>query len=343
MMFSFGQSEVLGLDIGSDAVKIVQLSKDTTGYAVTAGGIVDIAPSEGDPNLKIQHTLKAIRKCLELTGAQTKFAVSSVCGPEVAIRDFEFPSLPPEEIEGAVLLEASQVCPFNTRDGHVDYQLIPISDNKVSGVLVAATNMVVHNKIQLAQEASLDCVLMDTDGLALLNCFSAYETLKPGQTIAILNVGNSYTTLAIMRENGLPFIRDMAPAGDDIIDQIADDKNMAAGTVKKILCGESETEHIELRESLEKACNKLIVDVAKTSHYYKAEEKPAVVEKIYVCGGFSLVEGFVELLNDRLPAEAVLWNPFEKIRCKSGQWYRRVLESRGPAMAVATGLAMRSI
>jgi type IV pilus assembly protein PilM len=340
MFFNFKQNEVLGLDIGSSAVKIIQLSKDISGYAVIAAGIVDISPHEGD---KVLSTVKAIRTCLELTGVQTKFAVCSVCGPEVAVRDFELPSLPPEETEGAILLEASQVCPFNIKDGSVDYQLIPRGDEKTSGVLVAVTDSIAKNKRQLVQEASLDCVLMDVDGLALLNCFSAYQKPQAGQTIAILNVGSSFTTLAIMRDNGLPFIRDLDYAGDDIVEQIATEKNLQAETVKKILCGESVTEQIELRDSLEKACNKLIIDVTKTSHYYKAEEKPAFVEKIFVSGGFAQVKGFVELLNNRLPAKAVLWNPFEKIRCKTGQWSRGILESRGPAMVVAAGLAMRSI
>ncbi len=339
MVFNFKQNEVLGLDIGSSTVKIIQLIKDSSGYAVTAAGIVDISPSEGD---KVLSTVKAIRTCFELTGIQTKFAVCNVCGPEVAVREFEFPTLPPEEIEGAILLEASQVCPFNIQDGTVDYQLIPKSEDKTSGVLVAATNFIVQNKRQLVQEASLDCVLMDVDGLAILNCFGAYQKPQAGQTIALLNVGSSFTTLAIMRDNGLPFIRDLDYAGDDIIEQIATEKNISTETVKKILCGESVTEQTELHDSLERACNKLIIDITQTSHYYKAEEKPAVVERIFVCGGFALVKGFVELLNNRLPAEAVLWNPFETIRCKAGQWSRRMLESRGPAMAVAAGLAMRS-
>jgi len=340
MVFNFRQNEVLGLDIGSSTVKVIQLSKDSSGYVVIAAGIVDISSDQSDKALNV---VRAISKCLELTGVQTKFAVCSVCGTEVAVRDFEFPYLPPEETEGAVLLEASQVCPFNIQDGCIDYQSIPKDDDKTSGVLVAATNAIMKSKTQLVQEASLECALMDVDGLALLNCFSAYQKPQAGQTIAILNVGSSFTTLAIMRENGLPFIRDLAYAGDDIIEQIAAEKNLQAETVKRILCGESITEQIDLRESLEKACNKLIIDVTKTSHYYKAEEKPAVVEKIFVCGGFAQVKGFVELLNNRLPAEAVLWNPFEKIRCKTGQWSRGILESRGPAMAIAAGLAMRSI
>jgi Tfp pilus assembly PilM family ATPase len=93
---------------------------------------------------------------------------------------------------------------------------------------------------------------------------------------------------------------------------------------------------------LEKYCRKLIVDVTETLRYYTAQEKSAVVEKIFVCG-FTPVKGFVELLDSRLPARTVLWNPFDKIPCDGDQNCRDVLKKNGPAMAVAAGLAMRSI
>jgi Tfp pilus assembly PilM family ATPase len=98
-----------------------------------------------------------------------------------------------------------------------------------------------------------------------------------------------------------------------------------------------------MAESLARACQKLIVDVTETLRYYNAQEKSTFVEKVFVCGGFSLVEGFVELLDSRLPAKAVLWNPFDNMRCNAGQPCKDILAKRGPAMAVAAGLAMRSV
>ena len=124
--FSFGlgfeKMEVVGLDIGSCQVKLIQLRKDNGGYAVTAAGITEIAASEGDSNRR--NTVSAIRQCLDLTGIRTELAVCGVSGPDVAVRDFEFPPLPPEEMEAAASLEASQVCPFKAGDSTVDYQLL---------------------------------------------------------------------------------------------------------------------------------------------------------------------------------------------------------------------------
>lgn len=338
------EAQVLGLDIGSSSVKIVQLTKDDAGYIVTAAGIVDIADgTETNQNHKEVNTVRAISECLQSTGVQTRLAVCGVRGPEVAVRYFEFPLLPVEEVQGAVLLEAAQVCPFNIEDSAVDCQLMPDGEDSVCGVLVAATNRLIAKKRQLAKGASLDCVLMDVDGLALLNCFSECEKAEAGRTIAILNVGSSYTTLAIMGANALPFIRDIAYAGKTIVKEIADEKDISTEAVKKALFGPLGGAEIELGDSLEKACQKLIVDVTETLRYYTAQEKSAIVEKIFVCDGFARVKGFVELLDSCLPAKTVLWNPFDKMRCDADQNCRDLLQKNGPAMAVAAGLAMRSI
>jgi type IV pilus assembly protein PilM len=359
-MLNFTKTELLGLDIGSSAVKVVRLrkDKDNAGYTVTAAGIAEIAVSEqeeDDNNHQKINTVNAIRECLELTGRKMKLAVCGLSGPEVAVRDFEFPSLSTSEIEGAVLFEASQVCPFNAADSAVDYHLILNGDDKTRGILVAATNALIKSKVQLTKEAALKCVLMDVEGLALLNCFNGLADESEKSATAILNVGSSGTTVAIIGSNGRPFIRDMTFAGDDIIKQIATDKGMSTEDVKGILSGsglaglrqeesgDSTASQIDLNDSLKKACQKLIVDVSKTLRYYTIQEQSRPVEKIFVCGGFALTKGFIELLNSRLGAETVLWNPFEKIRCDTAQHLSDICSKRGPALALAAGLAMRSV
>jgi type IV pilus assembly protein PilM len=393
------KTEVLGLDIGTSAVKMVALHKDHSSYAVTSAAIAEIAADNdlprrgldtaGNDLLKI-NTIRAINECLKSSGTRRKWAVCGVSGPDVAVRDFEFPPLAADEIPGAVSLEASQVCPFNASDSPegigIDYQLIPTNtgtdenfDNgpghpirdKTRGILVAATNSLIKSKVQLAREAGLKCVLMDIDGLALLNCFNEldYENEKSRdeQTIAILNAGASHMTIAIspkqVRDQG-PFIRDMAYAGDEIIEQIAAEKNMQEEAVKEILFPDvhrdSRTGKTGLYQSLEKVGRKVTADIAETLRFYSAQVKSnsnyTGIDKLYVCGGFALAAGFIELLNEQLGIEAVLWNPFENMRFdilrpgspvagpgRENQKYREFLSERGAAFAVAAGLAMRSI
>jgi len=351
-ILNLNRNDVCGLDIGSSAVKIVALCKDNSGYKVTAAGISQIADrrnnsgGHGGTDAKV---VKAIHDCYVTTRLKTgnklrtKLAVCGIGGPEIAVRDFEFPLLPEDEIEGAVSLEASLVCPFNPEQAVVDYQLIPNGNDKTKGILVAATNTLIKGKRHLAQKAGLKCVLMDVDGLALLNCFNNLVNEHEKSTTAILNVGGSYTTLAIMSDEGWPFIREMARAGDYIIARIAEAENTSPEAVTGILFGDSPNGGTGLGDSLERACDEVIADVAETLRFYAASEKSKQIEKVFVCGGFAPTGGFVDLLSRRLGIEARLWNPFDSELCHTSDRYGDFFSKKGPAMAVAAGLAMRSI
>jgi len=341
---------VLGLDIGLTSVKAVRLRKEGSDYAVVSCGLAEISRNgHGQTSQREQLVAisRAIRECLDVAGARVKYAVCGVSGPDVVVRDFEFPAIPAEEIDSAVRLEASQVCPFNMDDSTVDYQLIEGGGEKIRGILVAATNALIRSKVYLTKEASLHCAVMDVDGLALLNCFTQIEGVPEGGSVAILNVGGSYTTLAIMNAEGWPFIRDMIYVGDDILKKIASARRMPPKAVRKVLSG-AEPADAEFVKSLEDASTKLVADVTETLRYYNSQKRFSRIERIHVCGGFALAGGFIEILDKQLPVETVLWNPFEKIRCDMpgghrGLLQKNILQKSGPALAVAAGLAMRSI
>jgi type IV pilus assembly protein PilM len=226
-----------------------------------------------------------------------------------------------EEISGAVALEAAQVCPFSIDDSAVDYMLVPNGEDAVSGIFVAATNKLIERKTRIVRDASLNCVLLDVDGLAILNCFTQCEKIEKGQVIVILNVGDSFATLVIINDNNLPFVRDIVYAGSDIIEQIAAERSFSPQFVAEILaCADvASSPRADLGDSLNRACQKLITDVADTLRYYTAQEKTAAVDKILLCGGFALTKGFAEMLAARLPAKIVLWNPFEKMNSQVGK------------------------
>jgi len=343
-LFDFAHNKVLGLDIGSSSVKMVELSKDRSGYTVNSAAIVDI-PGVAEKSSQEENTLRVIQETLESSDFQADFVVCGVCGPEVAVRNFKFPPLQRNEVENAVMLEASQMCPFDVTRSTVDYQLLPDKEGNVSGILVAAKNSWIDKKRQIAEGLSFHNILVDVDGLALINCFNELEKPETGQSTAILNVGCSFVNLAFIGNSSPPFIRDMVYAGNGIIKAVANEVGETPENVKKILFGETDSKKpkMELAESLKKSCKKLIIDIKETLRYYRTHTKSAAVEKIFVCGGFALVKGFVEILNDQLSAEVILWNPFEKISLGENSLKEKTLREKGPALAVAAGLAMRTI
>ncbi|MGA2093870.1 MAG: type IV pilus assembly protein PilM [Sedimentisphaerales bacterium] len=347
-LVGFAQEDLLGLDIGSSSVRMVQLAREKDGFSVVSAAISEIENTDGHSTNHSVNVVDAVRKCLASATTHSKWAVCSVSGTEVAVRHFKFPPMQPEELDGAIRLEASQVCPFNVDDGVVEYQRIQngSSDDSVTGVLVAATNDVVRRKVRLVEQCALNCVLMDVDGLALLNCLaeSKKDTI-PVSTSAILDVGASSTTLAVMSDNHFPFVRTIPYAGKDIVALIARENNVSTEVVKKEIYGSTQPviNADNLQKSMENACQKLVSDVAETLRYHSTQEKTSPVERILVCGGFGMVRGFVDILNKQLPLKAVLWNPFDTMKCSVDRKCLDIIQSKGPVMAVAAGLAMRSV
>ncbi len=344
----FSQDDVLGIDIGSSSVRMIQLSKNGDGYTVVAAHVCDIKQDSTDAALKEESIVQAVQKCMVFAKKKARWAVCSVSGPEVAVRPFRFPPLQTEELDGAVRLEASQVCPFNVDDGIVDYQIVPSGelDNSATGVLVAAPNDIINRKTRIMEKANLSCVLMDVDGLALLNCLIAGKIASTSiNTTAVLDIGTSCTTLAVMSETGLPFVRTVPYAGNDIIDQVARENNVSPEAVKNELFG-SDSLVIppeNLQASMEKASRKLVSDVVDTLRYHSTQAKSSAVDELLVCGTFGMVKGFVDILSKQLPLKTVLWNPFDTMKCSVDRQCLEVIQTKGPAMVVAAGLAMRSV
>lgn len=348
-MFGLGRHEIIGVDIGSFSIKIVQLRRTSSGWIVTSAGAVDISEKGVDsPARRESNCVRALANCIRISGSGSRLAVCGVGGPEVAVRNFEFPAVPPEETDRAVLLEAKQLCPFNTDDITVDYRLIPDGKGKTKGYLVVAAGHLVKHKARLAKKARLDCTLMDVDALALLNCFKETEKPPDNHGTAILNIGSNETIVAVEGNHGWPFVRSLNYAGGAIVKSIAAENDSTPDVVKALFAGDPGQIPPAMRESFERACERLIGDIIKTVRYYGAQEGSFDIHKMLVCGGFALFGDMVQLLAKQLPIEATLWNPFEKMRLQVASTHRgalmkNILRKNGPAMAVAAGLAMRTV
>jgi type IV pilus assembly protein PilM len=346
--------QTIGLDIGSSSVKMVVLQCDSQGYIATDAAQAPVCGEQGNPD---SNYTAAINKCLESLDLTPRNVVCSLSGPEVAVRQFRFSSVPDEELEDAVRQEAIQVCPFDIEQSAFDFQLLMENTNnrygadsdsavqdEVCGVLVAATNKTISARQKLVENNSTTCVLMDVDGLALLNCICEFEKPSAGQSIAILNVGRTFTNMVIVQDDLKPFLRDIPFAAESIIKQISSDKGISESTVEAVLKGREEADvtYAEIEETFQKACRMLTQDIIETLRYYMTQEWSGSVQKTYVCGGFAMAKGFIKLLGELLPGEIILFDPFENIRFGSAMIKNKV-NTCGPAFTVAAGLAMRTI
>ena len=379
-MFHFRKRSLVGLDIDTFAVRMVQLRGEDGGYVVTGACVNEIAPWGDDPQLRRIHTVHAIRQGLSECSFEGRLAVCGLRGSEVVVRGFEFPALPPEEIGSAVELEASQICPFSADESTFDYQVTSSDARKTRGFWVAANNGLIRSTRHLVHEAGLRCAMVDVDGLALLNCLVG-ESLpeketgpapdSPGQATgrpAVLDVGGACTTFAIMDQAGRPFVRDIGSGSDEILRRMAVEAQVpfeiARATLlnyglERSIAADPESEPRDetvLWDSLEGACAELVEDIATTLRYYAAQSGSgpstrdpvqggagARVERLLVCGGVLPDRGVHRIAASQVERRSSALEPRCGVRCDVEDECQFLLREAGPSMALAAGLAMRHI
>lgn len=344
-MFGIKRNQVIGVDVGSAAVKIVQLHKDANGWEVAAAGIVRTAhhSEKGAP----QASVRAIQNCLEVSGGASRLAVCGVGGPESAIRGFELAAVEPPLVEKVILAETEHLNPFDTDDILFDYKLLSNSNGRMKGYVAAVTNRLVKGKLHLVKKAGLKCAMVDLEALSLINCRNELEKSEGELSTAIINIGNSCTTFVAEDKDGRPFVREIKFGGRDIIDMLAAANDISSNEVEEYLFGKNGTKQ-EYARILLIACRQLVTEINKTLRFYEAQERSSAVKELLVCGGIAAANGLLDVLNEQLSAKAVLWNPFEKMRLRSLRspneaLRNNIIRNSGPALAVAVGLAMRSI
>ena len=350
-----GHKDIFGLDVGTSCVSAVWLRKDDGVYRVIAAGRTRVVHGGSGHLSSDAFVVKAIRECVKSANIKTRYAVCSLSGSDIALRRFEFPAVSDDELANAVLFEAEQVCPFEEGQFIVDYQLM--NNNKFGskksgvqeaggltrGILVAAMADVIGRRNQLARKSALNCVLMDIDGLALLNCYSECEDHVVGQTTALLRIGDNFSNLVILPDGGLPFVRDIPHASTEIIGRICTEHVSFEAIGDTFYGWRQDGRHDQaIRNGMEAACTPLIAELTETLRYYALHEGQAV-DTIYVCGYLGVGEDLCNLLDSRLSPKVVIWNPFDKMRCDSSCRGFDIIKAHGPSLALAAGLAMRTI
>ncbi len=288
------KNDVVGVDICADSVKVIELHKRGSGYSVAAAARVPIGPGDSDKEQDPWiSTITALRKCIELSGTKATHAVAAVSGTNTAIRSFSFPVMPPEEIGYAVLLEAEQVSGHDMKNSVVDYQLAEQQQDteKITGMLVTANVEAIQIRQEMIKSANLQGVLMDTDCMAILNCYSEFGEKNNGATIAILDIEEKNTNLIILHDDTLPFVRNLSHGGGRIIEHISNDQDTSVENVRRILFGnDSESACTStVWDSFEKTGKRLTTEISETLRYYMTHERKCRIEKVYVCGEFALV------------------------------------------------------
>lgn len=336
------KSDLFGLDIGSSAIKAVQLRPTGETYAVTAVGRVSLPPdviADGaikDPPVVIQSIQEAVAKA----GITSKDAVIAISGRELIIKKVQIPQVPEKDVPDVVQLEAEHHIPFAIDEVFLDYQTVGQQDGTMDLILVAVKKTKVTEYVSVVAEAGFTARIVDVDGFALGNQF---ELNRPGdvdQTVALIDLGAAVMKTNVVRGGATLFARDIPFGGNNFTQAIADKLSVSFEQAEAAKTGQDVgIAWDSLVPAVESVSRELAVEVQRTFDYFASTGEPEPIGKIVLAGGCARMAGLTDYLSSMWGLPVELANPVERLEVDPA-CAAEVAEA-GPALAVVVGLGLR--
>jgi type IV pilus assembly protein PilM len=339
---------LVGLDIGSSAVKAVELKPAGKGYKVTAFGTEPVTPDSIVDGAIIDGAAvaDAIRRLFETCRIQTKDVAASLSGNAVIVKKITLPAMTDAELAESIYWEAEQYIPFDIQDVNLDYQILGPADaggqNMMDVLLVAAKKEKIADYTGVIAQAGRTAVVVDVDAFALQNAFEINYGIEPAQVVVLLNAGASAININILQGDQSVFTRDVSIGGNAYTDALQKELHLTFDQADQLKRGGAagDVTFEDARPVLRAVTENVVLEIQKTFDFFKATASSDRIDLIVVSGGAAGAEGLVEMLGERFDAPVELFDPFRKVAFDSRRLGGDTAGDRAAA-AVAVGLALR--
>jgi type IV pilus assembly protein PilM len=348
-MFGLGAPKsVVGLDIGSSAIKAVELKVSGKGFRLAAWATEPVPPDSIVDGAVVDGAAVsgAIRRLLDNKAFKTKDVAASLSGNAVIVKTINLPVMTDAELAASIHWEAEQYIPFDIADVNLDYQILkPGTEPGAAAMdvlLVAAKKDKIADYTGLIEAAGGVPVVLDVDVFALQNAYEANYDLHPDQVVVLLNAGASSININILTGGRSLFTRDIALGGNSYTEAIQKELELPFESAELAKKGQP-PEGIgadQVLAILHATTEDVLAEVQKTFDFFRATATSDRIDHILLSGGASIVDGFAEALQERFGAPVEKFDPFKKIVFDS----RKTpvdLPQLLPTIAVAVGLALR--
>ncbi|MGH9892523.1 MAG: type IV pilus assembly protein PilM [bacterium] len=340
------QKPVVGLDIGSSAVKAVELKKAKDGYELTAVGLEPLSPETVVDGAIIDalSVSSAIDRIFQGQKIKNKEVATSVSGHSVIIKKITMPLLEDDELYDQVQSDAGQYIPFDIADVSLDYQVLePTPAGDGYEVLLVAVK---RDKINNYQSALIgrSLSLVDVDAFALQNTFETNYEPESAATVALLNIGASVMNINIVR-GGVPlFTRDVSVGGNQYTDALQKELELSFEDAENVKRGQSVAGVGEEQKSavLRSVSEILVLEIQKTFDFFRASAGAEAISHIYAAGGAARTPGLLDMLKEEFQMAVDEIDPFRRITYNPGKFSDDYIREIAPRLAVCVGLGLRS-
>jgi type IV pilus assembly protein PilM len=334
--------EIFGLDIGSSAVKVVQVKSGDSTPTLTALGVVSLPPDAiTDGAIKDPGMVSgAIKEAVAKAGLKGFDAAISICGRELIIKKIQMPEVPPKELHDAILLEAEHHIPFAVEEVYIDYQVVGKHDNNLDLILVAVKKSKVQEYVSVVENAGLNPIIVDVDSFALGNQFELNVPDEGEEAVALIDIGAAVMKTNVVRGGATIFARDIPFGGNQYTQAISQRLSIPFAQAEAAKLGKDPSvEWDALVPAVEEVSHELSLEVQRTFDYFASTAESERIGKIVLAGGCAQVAGLNEYLASNWGIPVELARPFERIGVDEA--LADVVSTSGPSLAVAVGLGLR--
>ncbi|MGC8578690.1 MAG: type IV pilus assembly protein PilM [bacterium] len=347
MAFFGGGKQLIGLDIGTSSVKLIELKAvGKNDYQLMNLGIANLPPDtivDGDI-INTSAVTDAIKSILANIKLKTKNTATAVSGHSVIMKKINMPITTDEALAESIQWEAEQYIPFNINEVNLDFQVLERStaEGQMSVFLVGAKKELINNYITAIGEAGLNTVVIDVGVFALQNIFEINYPEYINDTVVIINVGASITNFNIVSK-GIPvFARDLTQSGgNQITEEIQKGLNISREEAEKRKTGSGGTPITpDVMEIIKSASEAIAADIQRSIDFYLSTGGEKIT-RILISGGTAKIPDFLNLISQRtgLPVEPL--NPFKKVAVNTKVFDLNYINEVSPIVSIAVGLATR--
>jgi len=340
------QKDIVGIDIGSSAVKLVQLKALKGGYQLANVGLLPL-PAEAivDNTLMDSSSIvETVKNLLHSLSVKAKEAVCSISGNAVIIRKISLPVMPEEELEDQIHWEAEQYIPFDINDVNIDFQILSPDEHdpsKMNVLLVASKKDIINDYQAVFTEAGLKLVVVDVDSFAVQNAYEANYDDGFDQVVALVNIGASIMNLNIVRGGVSLFTRDVQMGGSLYTEEIQKQYGVSTEDAEAMKVGGAASGDPRLKELMQRVNDSISLEMRRSLDFYNSTAGEERIAKVYLSGGGAKTPFLMEAVQHKLQLPVEILNPFARVAVNEKEFDRAYLDEIAPLMTVATGLALR--
>src|SRR6266852_4200763 len=309
---------MVGLDIGSSAIKLVELRDSKGGgYRLVKSGIETLSPEAIVDGAIMDASLvvDTVNRVISSLNVRNNDFATSLSGHSVIIKKISLPTMSSEELAESIRWEAEQYVPFDINDVNLDYVVLEPGGETMDVLLVAVKKDKIGDYTSVITQVGKTPVLVDVDAFALQNAWEVNYPVEPGRVVALINIGASVTNVNVLYGGNTIFWRDISVGGNQYTDAIQKQLTLSFEQADALKKGEPVADHSlqEILPIIKSVSDDLAQELQKTFDFFIATTSTEKIDQLFLAGGCSRIVHLDRQLKERFGIPVEIMNPFRQI------------------------------